>query len=512
MKREVYESVSNQCLRIIHSTDLETTFRGLFAVLKKYFLLEWINLAVYDSSRQTLRYLAMITDVQTMLLDETVKLSKDGHAEAETVIRDKTLRWNDVTKSSLGMDILKHLEITAPLSTIALIKELDYSRYAVIGLVASGRDRYNDQRYEFLKMIYDPLVGVTHHILTQLEMANLKDRMIVENQELKRRLGYLSDSGIVGVDTGLRDVMVQIKQVAPLNSPVLLMGETGVGKEVVAKEIHRRSKRANGPLVSINCGAIPESLVDSELFGHEKGAFTGAHNLKRGYFEQADGGTVFLDEIGELAVQAQVRLLRLIQTMEFQRVGASRTLSIDVRIIAATNRDLVEMVKKQQFRKDLWFRINVFPIQIPPLRERRVDIPTLAKYFTQQKLMEMNLPYDAVFAPGAMVQLQAYDWPGNVRELQNIIERALITSQGEPLSFQNLVMQPPETPLEETLHTHGHFLKMNDMIALHIQRSLSLSKGRIAGHGGAAELLGMHPSTLRARMRKLGIRISRSAN
>ena len=202
----------------------------------------------------------------------------------------------------------------------------------------------------------------------------------------------------------------------------------------------------------------------------------------------------------------------MLQTMEFQRVGGSRTLYIDVRTIAATNRDLADMVKKHQFRKDLWFRINVFPIQIPPLRERKEDIPALAEYFIQQKSKEMNLSYDAVFAPGAMTQLQAYDWPGNVRELQNVIERALIISQGKHLSFLNLVTLPSETPHEENLHAPGRFLKMNDMIALHIRRSLSLSEGRIAGRGGAAELLGMHPSTLRARMRKIGIRISRSAN
>jgi transcriptional regulator with GAF, ATPase, and Fis domain len=456
-----------------------------------------------------LRYLAMITETQTMPVDETVKLSVDGYREAEKVIKNKTLRWNHVTENDLGLEIVTHFDITGPLSTMGLIKELDSSRYAVLGLVVNMRDGYSDQHYEFLKLLYDPLAGVTYHVLTQLEMANLKERLIVENQELKKRLGYFSDSGIIGIDTGLRYVIDQVEQVAPLDSPVLLLGETGVGKEVMAKEIHRRSKRAKGPLVSINCGAIPETLLDSELFGYEKGAFTGAHNLKRGYFEQADGGTVFLDEIGELAVQAQVRLLRLLQTMEFQRVGGSRTLAIDVRIIAATNRDLASLVAKQQFRKDLWFRINVFPIQIPPLRARKEDIQALAEYFTRQKSKEMNFPVDPVFAPGAMVQLRAYDWPGNVRELQNVIERALITSQGRPLSFRNLAALPSEKPDEGTLDEPGRFLKMNEMIALHIRRSLSLSKGRIAGHGRAAEILGMNPSTLRARMHKLGIRVDR---
>ena len=512
MKGGAYKSINAECLRITQSMDPEMSIQELYRALQEYFPLVWINLAVYDASRQTLRYLAMITESQIMLVDETVKLSKGGHAEVAKRIRDKTLRWNDVAGNILGRDILKYLEITGPISTIALIKEMDFSRYAVIGLVAKGRDRYSDQHYDLLKALYDPLSGITSHILTKIEMSTLAARLTTENQELKRRLGYLSDRGIVGLDTGLRETITQVKQVAPMDSPVLLMGETGVGKEVVAKEIHRRSKRASEPIVSINCGAIPESLVDSELFGHEKGAFTGAHSLKRGYFEQADGGTVFLDEIGELTLQAQVRLLRMLQNMEFQRVGGSRTLYIDVRIIAATNRNLADMVKKQQFRKDLWYRINVIPIEIPPLRDRKEDIPALAEYFVQQKSEEMNLSYNAVLAPGALTKLQSYEWPGNVRELQNVIERALITSQGRPLSFANLVPALSETSHIESLDASASFLKMDDMIALHIRRSLALSKGRVAGRGGAAELLGMHPSTLRARMRKLGICINRSAN
>ena len=512
MKGKAYKSINEQCLRITHSMDPETSIQELYGVLQAYLPLIWINLAIYDSSRQTLRYLAMITEAQTMIVDEPVKISQAGLADVEKTIRDKTLRWNDVARYDLGKDILKYLEIDRPIATLALAKKMDSLRYAVIGMVANGRDRYNDQHFELLKALYHPLAEVSSHILTQLEMSKRAERLTIENRELKKRLGYLSDQGFVGFDTGLREVITKVKQVAPLDSPVLLIGETGVGKEVVAKEIHRRSKRANDPIVSVNCGAIPESLVDSELFGHEKGAFTGAQSLKRGYFEQADGGTVFLDEIGELTLRAQVRLLRMLQSMEFQRVGGSRTLYIDVRIIAATNRNLVNMIKKQRFRMDLWFRINVVPIEIPPLRERKEDILPLAEYFIQKKSKEMNLSYDAVLAPEAVAQLQDYEWPGNIRELRNVIERALITSQGKPLSFENLVELPSEACPKDILHSPAGFMKMDDMIALHIRRSLSLTEGRVAGRGGAAELLGMHPSTLRARMRKLGIRINRSAN
>ena len=508
-KEEIYGSIRDQCLRIVKTTDLKTSFRILYEGFRKHFPLDWVNLAVVDSSHRMLRYLAIITEFQTIPVDETVKLTIDGYTEAEKVISNKTLRWNEVTENALGRAIVEHFALTGPLSSIGLINELDSSRYAVLGLVTKGRERYDDSHYESLKRLYGPLAEVTHHVITQLEMMSLKERLIVENQELKRRLGYLAEGEIVGIDTGLRDVFRQVEQVAPLDSPVLLMGETGTGKEVIAKEIHRRSKRSDGPLVSINCGAIPETLLDSELFGHEKGAYTGAHHLKRGYFEQAESGTVFLDEIGELPPPAQVRLLRMLQTMELRRVGGSRTLYIDVRIIAATNRDLAGMVKNGSFRKDLWFRINVFPILIPPLKERAADIPALAEHFARKKTKEMNLPHEPVFERGAMSQLQAYDWPGNVRELQNVIERALITSQGRPLSFPNLAPPTPETSDAETPREAGRFLKMDEMMALHIKRSLALSGGRIAGHGGAAEILGMHPSTLRARMRRLGIRMKR---
>ena len=507
-----YTSIQDRCREITTRMDPMVSAQALCGILQEYFPLDWMNLAVADSSSQKLRYLALITEAQTMHVDETVKLSKKGRAEIEHLIKEKIVRWHDVGVTNLGRDINAYFEITEPISSITAIKQLDSSRYAALGLVATGCDRYDDTHHELFKALYDPLAGAISHILNQLEMSSLTSRLTLENRDLKRRLGDLSGRGVVGLDTGLQNVITRVKQVAALDSAVLLVGETGVGKEVIAKEIHQRSKRAGKPIVSVNCGAIPEGLVDSELFGHEKGSFTGAYSLKRGYFEQADGGTVFLDEIGELTSQAQVRLLRVLQNKEFQRVGGSRTLTIDVRIIAATNRNLAEMVKKEQFRMDLWFRINVIPIEIPPLLERKEDIPALAEYFVKQKSREMNLSYDAVLTPQAVAQLQAYAWPGNVRELQNIIERELIISQGRPLSFRDLVAPSEQPPQDESGNTPDRFLKMDELIARHIRRALSLTNGRIAGQGGAAELLGMHPSTLRGRMRKHAIRISKEVN
>jgi len=237
-----------------------------------------------------------------------------------------------------------------------------------------------------------------------MEIVNLKEYITLVNEEIRERF---MGRRIIGSTTGLKEVLTLVEQAAPLDIPILITGETGVGKEVVASIIHQRSKRSDGPMISINCGAIPDTLLDSELFGHEKGAFTSADAMKQGYFERADRGTIFLDEIGELTLQAQVKLLRVIQDMTFQRVGGKRFITVDVRVIAATNRNLESLIAELQFRKDLWFRLNVFPIQVPPLRERLIDIPALAVYFARRQTIEMNLPYQPRFATGAMEQLQA---------------------------------------------------------------------------------------------------------
>jgi hydrogenase-4 transcriptional activator len=306
-------------------------------------------------------------------------------------------------------------------------------------------------------------------------------------------------------------VVNQVGQVGPLESPVLITGETGVGKELIARMLHGISNRSDGPFIAVNCGGLPESLLDSELFGFEKGALTGAVQKRAGYFEQADKGSLFLDEVGELPFQAQTKLLRVLQPQTFQRVGGSQPVSIDVRVIAATHRNIPDMIKGQTFRKDLWYRLNVFPIEVPPLRDRKSDIPVLVQYLINRKLYEMNLSFKPHLAPGAMEQLIEYDWPGNVRELQNVLERALILSKGAPLSFPNLVPKRTENSSADncTSFENGKFLSMEEMMTKHIYMGLKLSQGKIGGPGGAAELLKMHPSTLRARMKKLNIKINR---
>ncbi|MBN2059932.1 MAG: sigma-54-dependent Fis family transcriptional regulator, partial [Deltaproteobacteria bacterium] len=298
------------------------------------------------------------------------------------------------------------------------------------------------------------------------------------------------------------------------SSPVLLSGETGTGKEVIAGAIHNLSTRKDGPFIAVNCGAIPENLVDSELFGHEKGAFTGALTRKRGRFERAHGGTIFLDEVGELQPEAQVRLLRVLQEREIERVGGTEPIKVDIRLIAATHRDLEAMIREGTFRDDLYFRLNVFPIALPPLRERRCDIPSLVHYFIQKKSQEIGLRETPPLAQGALENTMAYPWPGNIRELQNAVERALILSGGGPITFGDIHQTTisPGTDLKPAVKsTSGakDTMALDEVVSRHIRMVLERTGGRIGGEKGAARLLQVNPSTLRKRMKKLGIPFGR---
>lgn len=339
------------------------------------------------------------------------------------------------------------------------------------------------------------------------ERLQRTSELLAEDNRLLRKEVYLKTADeIIGQDGGMADVMHLVRQVAPLNNTVLLLGETGTGKELIANAIHFSSAYKDGPFVKVNCGAIPEHLIDSELFGHEKGAFTGAVTEKRGRFERAHQGTIFLDEIGELPLPAQIRLLRVLQTREIERVGGQRALPIDIRVIAATHRNLETMVQENRFREDLWFRLNVFPLMIPPLRQRKADIPALTVHFINQKAKDMGIKQRPAIAPGALERLMQYNWPGNVRELENLVERELIIQRDGLLSFQSLPLRvhAAEATMGAAAADTG-IQPLEEAIAAHIQRALRHSKGKISGPGGAAELLGINPSTLRARMRKLRI-------
>jgi transcriptional regulator with GAF, ATPase, and Fis domain len=339
-----------------------------------------------------------------------------------------------------------------------------------------------------------------------------------DRSSLLSRLGRSDlQETVVGAEGGFRPVMERVGLVAPSDVPVLILGETGSGKEVVARAIHARSARADGPFLRVNCGAIPAGLIDSELFGHERGSFTGAEAQRKGWFERADRGTLFLDEIGELPPPAQVRLLRILQDGSFERVGGQRALHVDVRIVAATHRDLQAMVASGRFREDLWYRIAVFPIHVPPLRERPEDIPPLATHFALRAATRFGIP-PRLPSPRELDLLVAYPWPGNVRELAAVIERAAILGKGQSLDVATALgagaARVPASrpgPLSETPPARAAapgpeaFPTLDDAIRRHIEAALERTHGRIEGRRGAAALLAINPHTLRARMRRLGI-------
>ena len=327
---------------------------------------------------------------------------------------------------------------------------------------------------------------------------------------------------VVGEQTGLKDVMDRVDQVASSDVPVLILGETGSGKEVIARAIHARSKRIAGPILRVNCGAIPPELIDSELFGHERGSFTGAAGMRKGWFECADGGTLFLDEIGELPLAAQVRMLRILQDGSFERVGGQSQLTADVRIVAATHADLHAMVAQRRFREDLWYRISVFPIHLPSLRQRQADIPVFAAHLAARSGKRLG-GHELVPTAQDMALLQAYSWPGNVRELAAVIERAAILGGGRRLEIARALglavsavettTSPPQSPPPvDGLSQHqggAPFSSLNDQTIQHIEAALTRSHGRVSGPFGAARLLGINPDTLRSRMRKMGIDLKR---
>jgi PAS domain S-box-containing protein len=339
-------------------------------------------------------------------------------------------------------------------------------------------------------------IDITDKVLMEQEQERLK----AQNHHLRDEIRASQHFGeIVGRSPALMRVLENVERVAPTDSTVLIQGETGTGKELIARAIHDRSTRRAGPFVKVNCAALPAGLVESEFFGHEKGAFTGAVASRRGRFELADGGTIFLDEVGDVAPDVQVKLLRVLQESEFERVGGSETIRVNVRVIAATNRDLAAEVQSQKFRADLFYRLNVFPVTVPPLRDRAADIPILASYFATHLAATLGRRLDSI-EPETMERLARYPWPGNIRELRNVLERALILCPGPSLRIEEPELRPAGSPPGAAAAR-----SLADNEREHILAVLKQTGGVVGGEKGAAKLLGVPPSTLRSTMARLGI-------
>jgi len=366
----------------------------------------------------------------------------------------------------------------------------------LIGALNLGTEQcrpFTGEHMEIAQEVADSLAVAIRHAQLNEE---LEGQNIYLKEELERAWNFQE---IVGASPAMQNVFKSVEMVAETDATVLLLGETGSGKELIAHAVHNRSARQSRPMVKVNCAAMPEHLIESELFGHEKGAFTSAVSQKKGRFELADGGTIFLDEIGEMPLEAQTKLLRVLQEKEFERIGGTRTIKVNVRVIAATNRDLDKHVREKTFRSDLFYRLNVFPISVPPLRERREDIPLLARHFVRVFSERLGKRIRRIHR-GAHDRLQNYDWPGNVRELANILERAVIICPGTVLQEEHVTFER-----EPSTTATNAFPTMEEAERRLIQQAIDRTGGILGGPNGAARLLGMNRSTLWSRMRKLGI-------
>ncbi len=496
-------------IRICGSLEIEQALQSCLLYLKTVMPVDRLSLQRFDPDYGTMHTLATATADDCKRIDVLIPVSREAKSTPRLRVQSgqpEVRIFNEPQDNALCREMMAFLNVSCHALMVMRLHLGD----RVLGSLVATTDadtEYTDRHADLLAVLREPFVIALANTLAHQDVIRLKNLLSDDNRFLRSELSRLSGDEIIGANFGLKQVMHQVRQVAALDSPVLLTGETGVGKDVVANALHTLSPRHDKPFIAVNCGAIPDSLIDSELFGHEKGAFTGALSQKRGRFERAHTGTIFLDEIGELPPPVQVRLLRVLQHKEIERVGGQDPIRLDIRIIAATNRDLEAMVARSAFREDLWFRLNVFPIHLPPLRERTADIPSLVQHFIQLKVKELKLTTLPRLAEDAMEQLLAYHWPGNVRELPNVVERALILNPNGPLTFRQLLPAAPSATsrTSEPAPQDTPVETLDEVIVRHIRFVLDKTDGKVHGPGGAAELLDVNPSTLRNRMKKLGI-------
>lgn len=459
------------------------------------------------------------TSVQTASMssppsDETAALARRAvNSQAAARLKEIASTGRALRSSPRDRDPVGQLVAPAEAwgSLLIVVLEAAGERRGIACLVSCSERAFSDEHAHLFEQFRAPLATA---LLLDVERGNARrsrEALEADRQALLQRLDRDEVSGtMIGAESGLRDVMARVEQVAATDAPVLILGETGSGKEVVARTIHRKSARAGAPIVKVNCGAIPQGLIDSALFGHEKGSFTGAIAARKGWFERADGGTLFLDEVAELPLDAQVRLLRILQDGVFERVGAQHSRQVDVRIVAATHRDLRSQVASGKFREDLWYRLSVFPIELPALRDRPEDIPALAAQFASRAGRRLA---GAPLFPGPedIDLLIEYSWPGNVRELATVIERAAILGGGRHLNVAAALGSAPAPAATgaAAMDDATGIASLDTAMKRHIERALRATQGRVEGPTGAARLLRINPHTLRARMRKLGVDWSR---
>jgi formate hydrogenlyase transcriptional activator len=509
----------NLTTRITLSLDLREVLRAIAANIREVIHADAVVVSLPDAASGKFRVFAMdFPHGKGVVKEELLVTPSAGVKKAMDTLKPVVIDAVDEL-SSVAYDLAAAEGIKA-VCNIPLV-----NRGHGLGLLSIARTTetpFSPEDVDFLSRASGQIAIAVENALAYWEISELKDKLAQEKvyleEEFRSEMGF---EQIIGNSAALKHVLQLVETAAPSDSTVLLLGETGTGKELIARAIHDRSRRKQRTFVKLNCAAIPTGLVESELFGHEKGAFTGAITSKVGRLELADQGTLFLDEVGDIPIEIQPKLLRALQEREFERLGSTHTRKVNVRLVAATNRDLEKMVASKEFRSDLYYRLNVFPIRIPPLRDRNEDIPLLVSYFVQKFAKQMQKDIETI--PAAVVKgLTAWDWPGNIRELENFIERAVLLTRGRSLEAPLAELRKPNT--EESPHANLHEVQqvvgeransrtekssVADEFARkqrdEIVRALTACRGRVGGADGAAARLGMNRTTLLSRMKKLGI-------
>lgn len=501
---------------LVTSLELPELFRGIVSTLQRVIHHDYTSLALLEPVTGLLKIHALDFPGRQGLLKAEMTISREASPAGRAIAEGRTLVARGTELEQYPSEVVKLLRAEG-LQAICCIPLSNRGRtFGTLNLASRRMDVFSATDIELVQQVAAQIAIAVENALAFKEIDVLKDKLAEEKLYLEEEIrSAFNFEEIIGESAAIRRALAQVELVAPAGTTVLILGETGTGKEVIARAVHNLSPRKERTFVKINCAAIPSGLLEAELFGHERGAFTGAINQKIGRFELADRGTLFLDEIGDIPLELQPKLLRVLQEQEFERLGSNRTQRVDVRVVAATNQDLSRLVANREFRSDLYYRLNVFPIQIPPLRERREDVPLLVRYFVQIFSRRLNKTVEYVPAE-AMDALVNYGWPGNIRELENLIERAVLLSPGKELRVPISELRP------SALNANGNvsadlslfsppaasvsITTLEEAERQHILRALRQTEWRIAGPKGAAAILGMKRTTLQARMRKLGIR------
>jgi|SRR5579883_530818 formate hydrogenlyase transcriptional activator len=508
---------------LVSTRDPAAVFKGIVSSLKPVLQHDYTSLALLDSSSGLLKIHALDLPGNFPVQKAELTVPLEGSPSGQCFAGSKVLITRGKEIDRYQLDVMRFFREQG-VQAICCVPLITHGRtFGTINLASRNPNAFPSEDVELIQQVAAQVAIALENALAFKEIDALKDKLAVEKLYLEEEIrSEFNFEEIIGESPVLRRTLAQVELAAPAGTTVLIQGETGTGKEIIARAIHNLSPRRERTFVKVNCAAIPAGLLESELFGHERGAFTGALAQKIGRFEFADRGTLFLDEIGDLPLELQPKLLRVLQEQEFERLGGNRTQRVDVRVVAATNADLAQLVADRKFRSDLYYRLNVFPILVPPLRERREDVPLLVRYFVQTFSRRQNKTVEYVPAD-VMDALVNYPWPGNIRELENLIERAVLLSTGKELRVPLSELKPAAISLASNLSTDSPLSSLlpasrssadpsasistlQDAERQHILRALRQAQWRVSGPRGAATLLGMKRTTLQARMRKLGIK------